>query len=110
MLAAICLLSSMLMPSDAGLLNASIRFRMATSCTVVSPESDSATSFKVHFIGSSIFLQDSRLGFEATAFEVVHPTLFHSLAYGLPTAALRKSRSMGANIVPFSGRCRCLGL
>jgi hypothetical protein len=36
-------------------------------------------SFKVHFIWASIFLQDSRLGFEAAAFKGDHPTLFHRL-------------------------------
>src|SRR5215469_1742281 len=52
MLAAIRLLSSILMPRVAGLMNASVRSQLATSCTFVSPESYSVTSFKVHFMES----------------------------------------------------------
>src|ERR1039457_266254 len=102
MLAAICLLSSMLMPSDAGLMNASIRFRMATSCTVVSPESDSATSFKVHFICASIFSQDSRLGFEAAAFKDGPPTLFHRLVARLLIEPLIRKFSDCESVVNYA--------
>src|ERR1039458_5695266 len=60
-----------------------------------------ATSFKVHFICASIFLQDSRLGFEAAAFKGDHPTLFHRL--------VRNRHSSGGTCAQGRGYWQLLG-